>query len=259
MLPESPIALVTGAGSGIGRELAMELSRRGASLILVGRRQAALEQTREKLSFPVSATGLPMDVTDAADRKKIVEAVEAFERLDLLVNNAGVLCTAPFAETGDAAMEDMLATNILAPFALTRDLLPLLQLGTSPRIVNVGSMFGDIAFPHFVGYSATKFALRGLSDGLRRELKPHGIGVTYAAPRATKTEALSEFAHLVAPFAMKLDDPVTVARQIVNAAAAGRRSVYPVGMERLFILIARLFPGLVDRSIVAQLARIATG
>ena len=137
MLPENPIALVTGAGSGIGRELAMELSRRGASLILVGRRQAALEQTREKLSFPVSATCLPMDVTDAADRKKIVEAVEAFERLDLLVNNAGVLCTAPFAETGDAAMEDMLATNILAPFALTRDLLPLLQLGTSPRIVNV--------------------------------------------------------------------------------------------------------------------------
>ena len=79
------------------------------------------------------------------------------------------------------------------------------------RIVNVGSMFGDIAYPLFAAYSASKFALRGLSIALRRELKPYGIGVTYAAPRATKTDASHAMDPLVEPMQMRLDDPTAVA------------------------------------------------
>jgi short-subunit dehydrogenase len=150
----------------------------------------------------------------------------------------------------------MMATNVLAPFALIRDLLPMLRQSAAPRIVNVGSMFGDIAYPHFAAYTATKFALRGLSDALRREFNAEGIGVTYAAPRAVRTEAMPAFAHLVEPLGMTLDDPSKVARQIVDAAAARRRSVYPAGIERLFVLIARLFPRLVDRSIAGQMLRV---
>jgi len=254
---DNAVALVTGAGSGIGRALAIDLSRRNARTILVGRRREALEQTAQNMAFPTRAICLPADLTHADDRVRIVDAVKRLGRLDLLINNAGVFSAAPFIETGDVEMERMLATNVLAPFALTRDLVPLLRQGKSPRIVNVGSMFGDIAYPHFVGYSATKFALRGLSDGLRRELRPYGIGVTYAAPRAVNTEAMPEFAYLVEPLGMKLDEPADVARMILDAASAGCRSVYPASIERLFVLIARLCPRVVDRSIAGQLRRIA--
>src|SRR3546814_7220706 len=106
--------------------------------------------------------------------------------------------------------------------ALTRQLLPLLQLSSQARIVNIGSVFGDIGHPLFAGYCASKFALRGLSDALRRELAAVGIGVTYAAPRATRTVAADGFADLMLPFAMAMDMPETIAAQIVAAGAQER-------------------------------------
>jgi len=256
MLPEKAIALVTGAGSGIGRAIAVELAGRGAQVFLVGRRPGALEDTRRLIPDRATTWLCRGDLTDATDRAKLARVVAERGRLDLLVNNAGVITAAPIAETTDTAFERMLATNVLAPFALTRDLLPLLRQAASPRVVNVGSMFGDIAFPHFAAYSATKFALRGLSDALRRELEPDGIGVTYAAPRAVWTEAVPAFAHLIEPLRMRLDDPAAVARQIVDAAAAGRRSIYPAGVERFYVLVARLLPKLVDQSVVKQVLNI---
>jgi short-subunit dehydrogenase len=253
---EPTVALVTGAGSGIGRALAIDLSRRGARVVLVGRRATALEETRRQLQPGTQAWLCPADITDADARARIARTVGDIGRLDLLVNNAGIISVGPVTATDDAVFARMMATNVLAPFALTRDLLPLLRRSAAARIVNVGSMFGDIAFPHFAAYSSTKFALRGLSDALRRELKPDGIGVTYAAPRAARTEALPVFTHLVEPLGLTLDDPARIARQILDAAAAGRRSVYPAGMERLFVLVARLLPGLVDDSVAKQVRRI---
>lgn len=256
MPPDGAVALVTGAGSGIGRALAVELSRRRARIVLVGRRRAALAETLRRMAVPGRASCVSADLTKASDRAAVVDAIAGLGRLDLLVNNAGVIRAALLDRTDDGGMEAMLATNVLAPFALSRDLLPYLRQGEAPRIVNVGSMFGDIAMPHFVAYSATKFALRGLSDGLRRELGPYGVAVTYAAPRAVRTEALPAFSHLVAPLGLRLDEPAAVARRILDAAAAGRRSVYPTGNERLYVLLARLCPRLVDRAIAGQLRRV---
>lgn len=246
---------MTGAGSGIGRALAIEIGRRGALTLLVGRRTAALERTQREMRWPGLAIPMPADITSPRDRARIVAVVGRLGCLDLLVNNAGIFTAAPLLQTSDGEMEGMLATNVMAPFALVRGLVPYLQRGGRPWIVNVGSMFGEIAFPHFVGYSASKFALRGLSDGLRRELKPYGIGVTHAAPRAVRSESLPAFAHLIEPLGMTLDEPADVARRILKAAAAGRRSVYPAGPERIFVALARLWPRLVDRSIAGQLRR----
>ncbi len=135
-----------------------------------------------------------------------------------------------------------------------RELLPLLHQAAPSRIVNVGSMFGDIAYPLFSAYSASKFGLRGLSIALRRELKEFGVGVTYAAPRATKTDAAGAFGRLVAPMQMRIDDPEKVARDIWTAVARDADSVYAKGPERFFVLVQRLLPQLVDRSIAAQMA-----
>lgn len=96
--------------------------------------------------------------------------------MDILINNAGVLAVGHLADMADGDLERMAQTNLIAPMALTRDLLPALRVSKG-RIVNIGSVFGDIAYPFFAGYSATKFGLRGFSDAMRRELSGSGIGV----------------------------------------------------------------------------------
>jgi short-subunit dehydrogenase len=118
-------------------------------------------------------------------------------------------------------------------------------------------MFGDIAYPLFAAYSATKFGLRGWSDALRRELAPLNVGVTYVAPRATRTPAASRFDNLIEPFGMTLDDPAKVGENIVKGIERDARTVYPVGPERLFVLIQRLFPGIIDTVAVNQVKGVA--
>ena len=141
--------------------------------------------------------------------------------LDVLVNNAGVIAIGPLACATDDEFERMMATNVIAPLALTREMLPLLRRAMPSRVVNVGSMFGDIPYPLFAAYSASKFALRGLSIALRRELRGYGVGVTYAAPRATKTEAARVLDPLVEPMQMRMDNPAQVATQIWRAVDQG--------------------------------------
>lgn len=249
------VALVTGAGSGIGRALAHALAAEGATVVLVGRRVAPLEETRALASAPERLWTVPTDVTSAPARRDLVDRVAARHgRLDLLINNAGMVATAALAATDDDRLGRLMAVNVIAPFALTRDFLPLLRRGQRPRVVMIGSVFGDIAFPLFAAYSASKFALRGMADALRRELRPVGVGVTYAAPRATRTPAADGFADLVEPLAMTMDDPDSVAAQIVRALRNEARAVYPRGMERLFVLLQRLVPGLIDNAVVRQTA-----
>jgi short-subunit dehydrogenase len=212
-----------------------------------------LEETKSLFPSGLDVEIVAADLTLGADRLRVRDrAVDAFSGLDLLVNNAGIMDAAPFAETSDGVMERMLATNLMAPFALTRDLLPLLQAGNAPRIVNMGSLLGDIAMPNFAGYGATKFALRGLSDALRRELKPLGIGLTHVAPRATKTEGFDQIAHLVDAKGTKLDDPRLLARRIVGAIERERRSLYPAGAELLFLFVQRFAPALIDRAVSSR-------
>jgi short-subunit dehydrogenase len=244
---EKKIVLVTGAGTGIGQAIAIALAERGAHVVLVGRRIEALDATRKMICRADRATLLPADVTDAGDRQEISLAVrEKFGRLNVLVNNAGVVEAGPLAEMPDETARRMIDTNLLAPVALTRELLPLLKAGAPARVVNVGSVFGDIAHPLFAAYSASKFGLRGFSDALRRELAETGVGVTYAAPRATRTPAAEGFADLIAPLGMRLDPPERVARMIVHALERDAAVAYPFGLERMFVLVQRLLPSLID-------------
>ncbi|MGE0053531.1 MAG: SDR family NAD(P)-dependent oxidoreductase [Hyphomicrobium sp.] len=252
---ENKHILVTGAGSGIGREIAIEAARRGMSVALVGRREQALRETLELMGPAHGHAVLPGDITDPQIRVALAQYVAHWwGKLDILVNNAGIVAVGPHACTSDEDLERVIATNFIAPAALTREMLPLLSRARPSRIVNVGSMFGDIAYPLFGVYSASKFALRGLSIALRRELKEYGIGVTYAAPRATKTDAASTFGQLVEPMQMRIDKPEKVAKEIWNAVAQDRDSVYARGPERLFVLVQRLLPQLVDRSVAQQMA-----
>lgn len=243
---DGKVVLITGASSGIGRALAIECATRGARLLLAGRRAGALEETRNLLPADSDARIVAADICSAIGRRDIAACVGAAGRLDVLINNAGQVLSGRLEDCDDANLQHMLATNVLAPMALTRDLLPLLRNAASARIVNVGSIFGDIGHPMFAAYCASKFALRGFSDAMRRELAGEGIGVTYAAPRGVRTPAVAAFADLVPAFDMKLDPPEKVAREIVSAIVRGAPTAYTRGPERLFVLVQRLLPRLID-------------
>jgi short-subunit dehydrogenase len=245
MTTKTPVALITGAGSGIGRALAIEASRLGYYLVLVGRRRALLEETAALLGTG-RARLVTADITTPEGHAAIVAA--AGDRLDILVNNAGRLAVGRLTDLGDDDIEQTVGTNLTATLKLTRDLVPALSAAEG-RIVNVGSMFGVIAFPYFSAYSATKFALRGLSDALRRELSEFGISVTYVAPRATRTPSQSGFDHLIEPFGMVLDTPERVAARAWKGIRAGRSTIYPGAGERAFALLQALAPSLIDNAL----------
>ena len=257
MRPQIKVAIITGAGGGIGRALALEASRRGIKLLLAGRRRAPLEETAALVGGAVSVEIQPCDVTDAGDRGRLIgEAETLFGKLDYLVNNAGAVAVGRFVDMPAGEIERLAAVNLAAPAALIQQALPLLRRAQGARIVNVGSMFGAIGFPRFAAYSASKFALRGLSDALRRELSADGIGVTYAAPRATRTPAAERFADLVEPMGMTLDPPERVARRLWDAVEAGRDRVTPGVGESLALLVQSLAPRLVDRKLMQIEARL---
>lgn len=241
-------ALITGAGSGIGRALAVQAAHLGFDLILVGRTQASLAETRMLIGAGVVEL-VVADVTTCEGRAAIAAA--AVGGLDVLINNAGILTVGRLACAKDEDVARMVNTNLTAPILLTRDLLPAVT-ARGGRIVNIGSVFGDIAFPFFAAYSATKFGLRGFSDAIRREVSGTGVGVTYIAPRATKTAAELEFASLIEPLDMTLDSAEKVAREAWSAILSGKRESFPKGKERFFVKVQRLFPSLVDRSVCAQ-------
>ena len=246
MLLEKRSIVITGAGSGIGRAIALAAADHGAHLVLIGRRLAALQETAKLLPAGTRSHLVAADITSAPGRADIVNACRR-HGVDILINNAGVVASGLLSGLKDEDLVRLVMTNVAAPVALTRDLVPLLKLSDRPRIVNIGSVFGDIGHPYFAAYCASKFAVRGFSDALRRELTADGIGVTYAAPRATRTPAADGFNELVAPFAMRLDDPAVVADRIMKGIEAEANAIYPGGPERLFVWLQRLLPGVIDR------------
>jgi short-subunit dehydrogenase len=253
MLREQKCVLITGAGSGIGRALSVEAAQRGMIVALCGRRETALEATSALLGQESRHLIIPADITNPHDRRRIVEIIsDRWKALDVLVNNAGVVEGGAIEKFDDEAITRTFLTNVVAPIALTRDLMPLLVAAKPSRVVNIGSVFGDIAYPQFSGYSASKFALRGFSNALRREWRQTGIGVTYAAPRATRTDAAVAFDGLIATANMSVDSPAQVARRIWRSVASGHDSIYAPAPERIYVLIQRIFPQIIDWALSRQ-------
>ncbi len=249
--------LLTGAGSGIGRSLALALGARGAKLILVGRNIARLDETvRQVTANGGNASAVAHDLGDPEGHDRLVQStVSRLGGIDLLINNAGISGFGEFVRENPAAIDDIININISAPLLLTRAVLPVMLASGKGRIVNVGSILGSIGFPHFATYSASKFALRGFSEALRRELAGTGVGVNYVAPRTTRTTFNSDALHqLSAASGAAIDDPATVAAIIVDAINADRNEVYIGWPEKLAVRLNALLPGLISTAIGKQVA-----
>jgi short-subunit dehydrogenase len=245
--------LLTGASRGIGRELALRLAGRGARLVLVGRDPDAVAAVcNQVFALGGRADSIAFDLAAASGHETVVERARLLlGRIDLLVNNAGVSAFESFERQRPEAIARIAATNLVAPMLLARAALPHLAAGA--RIVNVGSMFGSIGFPHCAAYSATKFGLRGFSEALRRELAPRGIGVTYVAPRAVRTEANSAALYRFAErTGMAMDAPGDVAAGILAAIERDEAERLFGGPEPFFARLNALVPRLVDRALGKQ-------
>ena len=247
--------LITGAGSGIGRAIAIEASRRGMRVALCGRREQPLAETYAALR-PGDHIAIPCDVLNANDRRRLIQVVgQRWGAIDVLINNAGLIQFGPVRELVDGDAERLVATNLTAPICMVRDCLQLLTRGVKPQIANMGSLLGSIPYPLFAAYSATKSGLHGFSTALRRELAPLKIGVTHISARGTDTES----AQILQPYAksleMRFDKPEAVAVAVLDGLAQRKNEIYPKGIERLFMAAQAITPAIVDRAIASQLRR----
>lgn len=247
-ISESRIIL-TGAAGGIGSELAIQLSKKGAKLALVEINEVKLNSLVTKIrGHGGTAVPVLLDPSNPSWQEAVIEAaLRAFGGIDMLINLVGVLSFCEFANQPPDEIEKMIQVNIAGPVLLTRAVLPHLTRQNSGKIVNVGSTFGSIAFGHFSVYSATKFAIRGFSEALRRELDHTNIGVCYVAPRATKTALnTSAVVQLNEKTGVAMDDPSDVAASIIEAIEQDRKDCYIGWPEKFFARLNGLLPRIVD-------------
>jgi short-subunit dehydrogenase len=247
--------LLTGATGGIGQHLVDGLLKRGARLCLLDRSESGLLALRGRLGDAAAQVcAVTGDVTRAEDRQRCVQTMlERFGGIDILINLAGTTAFARFEEQTPESIQALMQVNTAAPMLMSHAVLPHMLAQQRGQIVNVGSMFGSIAFPCFASYSASKYALRGFSQALRRELAGTGVGVTYVAPRAVRTPLNTPAVYAVAQkIKMTFDDPATVAEAIIQAVAADKKEKYIGFPESLFARINAILPGLVDNSLNKQ-------
>ncbi|NVF13886.1 SDR family oxidoreductase [Vreelandella maris] len=243
--------LITGASGGIGMALAESLAQRGAHLLISGRQQYALASLVDR--FPNHITAVSADLTNVSDRSRLVSAAQE-AGCNMLINAAGSNQQGFFDTASDSDIEQLVAINLTATLQLTRALLPLLMAGPQATIITIGSTLGRLGYPGQVTYCATKFALRGFSQALRRELADTRVRVMYIAPRATRTAMNSpQTEALNAALGNTVDSPDAVALAIINAVEKQREELQIGLPERFFTRLNMLWPGAVDRALLRQL------
>lgn len=245
-------AIVTGASSGIGREIARALAASGADAVLVARRRERLEELAAEITAGgAGAEIVAGDLTEPSVRAAAVDAaVNRFGGLDILVNNAGIGAMGLFEDAGADRLRPIMEVNFFAVVEMIRAALPALKQGTRPIIVNVASILGRRGMPHSSEYCASKFAVCGFSESLRAEVHKHGIDVLLVNPGTTETEFFDRViertgepnwpAHAVLP-------PAEVARQILRAIRRGKHEVVTFRAGRWLLRLNALAPRLVDR------------
>jgi uncharacterized protein len=231
-------ALVTGATGGIGTAVARALHRRGATVLLSGRREELLEELRASLGE--RAEVLPGDLAEGGGAARLAETAGA---VDVLVANAALPASGRVEDFDPEQIDRALDVNLRAPIQLTRALLPgMLERGRG-HVVLVSSLSGKVASPRSAVYSATKFGLRGFAAGLREDVEAHGIGVTVVFPGFVSDAGFFAESGVKLPRWVGTRTPEQVADAVVRGVEGGRAelNVAPLGL-RLGTRLAELAP-----------------
>jgi NAD(P)-dependent dehydrogenase (short-subunit alcohol dehydrogenase family) len=251
------VVLITGGSRGLGLTLARELARQGARLAICARDEQELQRAYEDLNWRARVFATLCDVTDRAQVEEMTRAVyDHYGCIDALINNAGVIEVGPMEVMTLEDYEQAMKTHFWGPLYSTLAVLPEMRRRGEGRIINISSIGGKISVPHLLPYSASKFALVGLSEGMRAELAKDGVTVTTVCPGLMRTgsprnaqfkgQHRSEYAW----FAISDSLPLTsmsaqrAARQIIAAARRGDAEVTLTIQAKLAVLFHGIFPGL---------------
>ncbi|MEI7367312.1 SDR family oxidoreductase [Pectobacterium sp. 1950-15] len=244
--------LLTGASGGIGQALAHALAEKGANLYLVGRNEQAMQRLQQQLPRPEQHCIALMKTYSEIEIITLAARFNENHKLDILINNAGCSHFALFEQQSFDDIREQIQTNIEIPTLLTRTLLK--KLSQQSIVLNIGSIFGEIGYPAWSVYCATKAAMHRFSEALSRELQGSGISVLYVAPRATETALNSEEVYaLNHKLGNRHDSPALVATQIVRLLETEQKRYRFGVMERLFVKMNAWFPALVDRALNKKL------
>ena len=186
------VVVVTGGSSGMGEATARHLAANGAKVVIAARRaERIIALAAEITAAGGTAIAVTTDVTKRDDVKKLVDqAVETYGRIDVLINNAGVMPLSPIEQLKIDEWDHMIDVNLRGVLHGIAAALPHMKAQKSGHIINTASVAGHKIFGASAVYSATKFAVRALSEGLRQEVKPYNIRTTIISPGAVKTELL---------------------------------------------------------------------
>ncbi|HEY2882139.1 MAG TPA: SDR family oxidoreductase [Pirellulales bacterium] len=252
-------AIVTGASSGLGGQIARALARRGVDVVVVARRQKRLEVLASEIrrDTGVNVIVMPADLGESDGPKKLFDAVEAAGlQIDILVNNAGLGLFGPFLKQSFEQINQMIALNIGATTALTRLFLPAMKKRKSGYILDVSSFAALQPIPDYSVYSGTKAFIVAFAQALRHELRSTGVSVSVVAPGFMQTE-FHDVAHHQKTLLMKMSTvPVRyTARKAVAGMFRRKLLITPGPLYQFNSLMVRLLP----RRIVSGIAAATVG
>lgn len=247
--------LLTGATGGIGQEIAEQLVKHGVELTLVGRDGDKLTALKNRLlaanEDPTDKlTSITTDLSSTSGRTQLFQQLSLSGQVpNVLINCIGTNEFGLYQEQTSSSIIETIHTNTLTPMLLIHDYLNFISELSLPavQVINVGSTFGSIGYPGFSAYSASKFAIRGFSEALAREMTNSNISIRYFAPRATQTTLnSSQVVHLNQQLNVKMDSPEFVAREFIRFLAGEQRRKYVGWPEKILVRLNQLFPALID-------------
>lgn len=246
------IVIITGASSGIGAVTARELARQGATVVLAARREDQLRTLAAEIErLGGKSLVVPTDVTRLDHIDHLIQTtIDTYGRIDVLINNAGIGAGKTAATSSDDEMQQVITVNLVAPVRAVRAVVPHMRRLGGGLIINIGSVAGEVGTTSL--YSATKFGLRGLSDSLRRELRPYKIDVVLIAPGFVRTP-------LTRGIKVPMPEADIVAHAIAVAIQRPRRKIIVPWYYAPLAYLAKALPWLTDwivsRNQVQQMLR----
>lgn len=249
--------VLTGATGGLGTCLALALSAKGATVGLVGRDPVKLHALQKRVAEQGGKShSIVADLAQPNMSEQVLkQSLRELSHVDLLINNAGVIEFTEFAQQSEASIDNMVHTNVTATLVLSRVFVQYFLARGRGHVAFVGSIFGSLGFPHFATYCASKFAIHGFSQALRRELVETGIGVTYIAPRAIATPMNDDRTNAMwKASGQAVDNPQAVADKIVKALQKDQQELFIGQPQSLFAWLNGLAPRLVNLGLKQQVA-----
>jgi len=254
---KNKVAIITGAGSGIGEETALELAKHGCICVLVGRTESKLKRVLEEVQkFTPSSTIELCDVSQPAQVKQMIQAVhERHKNIDILVNNAGIMIVKFFDELSEEEFNSQMDTNFYGGVNLIRAVVPIMQKKGKGVIINVTSVGGKLIVPGTTAYSASKAALLGFSESLHYELKDKGIHVGIVLPASIRTDILDASVNKLGVYYRDQckTPPIKAAKKIREAIEKENFQTIVPFSYKLLIEFHDFFPGLFSRQLLGRM------